>query len=189
MFKTFQLTQDHCLVNMKPGSMFSFRWSEFELQRNIELKEIRDNHELFDVTIACDDDQIGAHKLMLSAGSKFFQQILQKTQSNHPYLYIRGCKLKDMRSVLDFLYFGEVSVDQHDVQQFMSLAKDLLIKGFELSDYVENENVSEVKSQNSEKTMNIRHSKEEQSKKSSPKPIDDYSLGTLLSFIYFMEKQ
>jgi hypothetical protein len=86
--------------------------------------------------------------------------------------YIRGCKLKDMKSVLDFLYFGEVSVEQGDVQQFMSLAKDLQIKGFELSDVVENENVSEVKSENSEKATNIRNGKEEQSKKSSPKPID-----------------
>ena len=44
---------------------FSFRWSEFDLQRNIELKEIRDNSELLDVTLACDDGQIGAHKLIL----------------------------------------------------------------------------------------------------------------------------
>ena len=71
----------------------------------------------------------------------------------------------------------------------MSLTQDLQIKGFELSDYLENVNASDVKNQNSERTIHIRHSKEEQPKESSPKPIDDYFLGILLTFIYLMEKQ
>ena len=50
-----------------------------------------------------------------------------------------------MKSVLDFLYFGEASVEQDDVQQFIGLAQDLQIKGFKFSDYVTN--VSEVKIQ------------------------------------------
>ena len=50
-----------------------------------------------------------------------------------------------MKSVLDFLYFGEASVEQDDVQQFIGLAQDLQIKGFKFSEYVTN--VSEVKIQ------------------------------------------
>ena len=118
---------------------FSFRWSEFDLQRNIELREIRDNRELFDVTLACDDDQIGAHKLILSAGSKFFQKVLKNLHSNNPFLFIRGCKLRDLNSILDFMYFGETTVEQADIQQFVNLAQDLEIKGFDASDVVENE--------------------------------------------------
>ena len=128
-----------CTLLHSMEDQFSFRLSEFDLQRNIELREIRDNRELFDVTLACDDDQIGAHKLILSAGSKFFQKVLKNVHSNNPFLFIRGCKLRDLNSILDFMYFGETTVEQADIQQFVNLAQDLQIKGFDASDVVENE--------------------------------------------------
>ena len=153
---------------MKANGKFSFRWSEFELQRNIELKEIRDSSDLFDVTIACDDDQVGAHKLMLSAGSKFFQKILQKTQSSHPFLYIRGCKVEEMKSILDFLYYGEASVEQGDVQNFMSLAQDLQIKGFEISDYIADDHVYETESQKGKSKIRTQIGEIEEKPSSKP---------------------
>ena len=44
--------------------------------------KLRNDHRLFDVTLATDDGQhIQAHKLILSAGSSFFSDIFLK--SNH----------------------------------------------------------------------------------------------------------
>jgi len=144
------------------SDQFSFRWSEFDLQRNIELKEIRDNRELFDVTLACDDEQIGAHKLILGAGSKFFQKVLRNLHSNNPFLYIRGCKSRDMNSILDFMYFGETTVEQGDIQQFVNLAQDLQIKGFDVSDVVEiEESIAEAEKHNN-KQLEIDNTSEEE---------------------------
>ena len=38
-------------------------------------QDIRDDKDFFDVTLACDDDQIQAHKVILSACSPFFRQV------------------------------------------------------------------------------------------------------------------
>ena len=144
---------------------FSFRWSEFDLQRNIELKEIRDNSDLLDVTLACDDGQIGAHKLILSAGSNFFQKVLKNAISNNPFLFIRGCKLKDLNSILDFMYFGETNVKQGDVQQFVDLAQDLQIKGFDMSELLENGDTAIPAERHNSKNLDIENIPEKKKSK------------------------
>ena len=46
---------------------FCLHWNEFESNISIAFRELRDDKDFFDVTLACDDDQIQAHKVILSA--------------------------------------------------------------------------------------------------------------------------
>ena len=72
--------------------------------------------ELFNVTLACDDDQIQAHIVIISACSSFlvtFSGITDNTWA--PFLYLKGIKWKDLVSILDFMYHGEVSVAQEEL--------------------------------------------------------------------------
>lgn len=50
---------------------------------------------------------------------------------NHPnpMIYLRGVRLSDLESVLDFMYHGEVNVAQSDLNSFLAVAEDLQIKG------------------------------------------------------------
>ena len=43
--------------------------------RDSNLKLLWDSEEFLDVTLACDDDQVQAHKVILSAASPFFRQL------------------------------------------------------------------------------------------------------------------
>jgi len=70
-----------------------------------------------------------AHKVILSACSPFFRNILRRNQHQHPLLYLKGVKYTDLQSVLNFMYHGEVNVAQEDLNSFLAVAEDLRVKG------------------------------------------------------------
>jgi hypothetical protein len=51
---------------------FCLRWNDFENNISSAFRELRDDKDFFDVTLACDDEQLQAHKVILSACSPFF---------------------------------------------------------------------------------------------------------------------
>jgi len=108
---------------------FCLRWNDFESNISLAFRELRDDKDFFDVTIACEDEQINAHKVILSACSPFFRDILRRNPHQHPLLYLKGIKLLDLQSVLNFMYHGEVSVAQEELNTFLAVAEDLKVKG------------------------------------------------------------
>ena len=108
---------------------FCLKWNNFESYVSSAVKDIREEEGLFDVTIACEDEQLQAHKLILSACSTFFKTILFRNKHEHPLLYLKGITAKDMKALLNFMYHGEVNVIQDDLNSFLQVAEDLQIKG------------------------------------------------------------
>lgn len=47
----------------------------------------------------------------------------------HPIVILKDVPYTDMRSLLDFMYRGEVSVDQDRLTAFLKVAESLRIKG------------------------------------------------------------
>jgi len=83
---------------------FCLRWNDFESNISVAFRELREDKDFFDVTLACDDQQIQAHKVILSACSPFFRTILKRNPHAHPLLYLRSVKFSDLQSVLSFMY-------------------------------------------------------------------------------------
>jgi len=108
---------------------FCLRWNDFESNISSAFRELRDDKDFFDVTLACDDEQIQAHKVILSACSPFFRNILRRNPHQHPLLYLKGVKYTDLQSVLNFMYHGEVNVAQEELNSFLAVAEDLRVKG------------------------------------------------------------
>jgi len=108
---------------------FCLRWNDFESNINVAFRELREDKDFFDVTLACDDDQIQAHKVILSACSPFFRTILKRNNHEHPLLYLKGVKYADLTAVLNFMYHGEVNVAQEELNSFLAIAEDLKVKG------------------------------------------------------------
>jgi hypothetical protein len=69
------------------------------------------------------------HVMMNSACSPFFRNILRRNPHTHPLLYLKGVKYTDLQSVLNFMYHGEVSVAQEELNSFLTVAEDLQVKG------------------------------------------------------------
>jgi len=108
---------------------FCLRWNDFEKNISSAFSELRDDQDFFDVTIACDDEQLQAHKIILSACSPLFRNILRRNKHQHPLLYLKGVKYTDFQSVLNFMYHGEANIAQEQLNSFLAVAEDLKIKG------------------------------------------------------------
>lgn len=108
---------------------YCLRWNNH--QHNL-LSVFEDllNHEAFvDVTLACDGRQLKAHKMVLSACSPYFQSMLYNTPDRHPIVFLRDVRYDEMKALLEFMYRGEVSVDQESLSSLLKVAEGLKIKG------------------------------------------------------------
>ena len=108
---------------------FCLRWNDFESNISSSFSELRDDKDFFDVTLACDDEQIQAHKLIISACSPFFRNVLRRNPHQNPLLYLKGVRFTDLQAVLNFMYHGEVNVAQKNLNSFLAVADDLKVKG------------------------------------------------------------
>ena len=108
---------------------FCLCWNDFESNISCAFRELREDKDFFDVTLACDKEQLQAHKVILSACSPFFRTVLRKNPHSHPLLYLKGIKHSDLLSVLNFMYHGEVNMAQADLNSFLSAAGELQVKG------------------------------------------------------------
>ena len=108
---------------------FCLRWTEFESNISVAFRELREEKDFFDVTLVCNEDQIQAHKVILSACSPFFRSILKRNPHAHPLIYLKGVKLNNLQSVLDFMYRGEANVAHEELNSFLAVAEELKVKG------------------------------------------------------------
>jgi len=114
---------------MTSAEKFCLRWNDFESNVSVAFRELREEKDFFDVTLACEDSQVSAHKVILSACSPFFRSVLRKNPHQHPLLYLKGVKYQEMLAVLNFMYQGEVNVAQEELNSFLAVAEDLRVKG------------------------------------------------------------
>ena len=106
------------------------QWYDFKDNVNSAFKKLREDKEFTDVTLACEyGQQMEAHKVILASSSPFFEDILRKNKHPHPLIYLKGFQSQDFVSILDFLYFGEASVFQEDLDSFLAIAEELKLKG------------------------------------------------------------
>ena len=109
---------------------FSLRWNDFQENVSQSFGLLRQEEDLFDVTLVSEDEiQIPAHKLVLSASSSFFKSILRKNAHSHPLLYLGGVNSRKLNFILDYIYHGEVQLYQEELDGFIDAAQKLRIEG------------------------------------------------------------
>ena len=108
---------------------FWLRCNDFESNFSSYISELHNDKDFFDGTLACDYEQIQAHKLIISTCSPFFRNVLRRNPYQNPLLYLKGVRFTDLQAVLNFMYHGEVNVAQEDLNSFLAVAEDLKVKG------------------------------------------------------------
>ena len=106
------------------------QWNDFKENISSAFGDLRQDKELTDVTLACQDgQQVEAHKVVLVASSPFFLNILKRNKHPHPLIYMRGVKPENLMAMVDFFYHGEANVYQENLDSFLALAEELQLKG------------------------------------------------------------
>ena len=106
------------------------QWNDFQDNVQAAFKNLRQDKQFTDVTLACKDgQQVEAHKVILAASSPFFQTLLETNKHPHPLVYMRGLKSEDLVAIVDFLYFGEANIYQENLDSFLAIADEFQLKG------------------------------------------------------------
>ena len=114
---------------MNPTDLVCLKWN-FQENTSTSFRGLRENPNFSDVTLACEDrEEINAHKLILSASSAFFDNLLIRNPHAHPIIYMRGVTSDELTKIVDFIYFGEVNIFQENLTSFLRIAEELKIKG------------------------------------------------------------
>ena len=105
------------------------KWKNFDSNIILSFKEIREDQDFTDITLVGEGNlKITAHKVILASSSRFFKYFLTDNSHPHPLIYMRGITAGTLLAMVEFMYQGEVSVQKEDIDEFLSLAKELDIK-------------------------------------------------------------
>ncbi|KAK9744992.1 CENP-B N-terminal DNA-binding domain [Popillia japonica] len=92
--------------------------------------QLLQNEAFVDVTLACNDLSLKAHKVVLSACSSYFQKLLLENPCKHPTIIMpQDICYADLKFIIEFVYKGEIDVSQAELQSLLKTADQLKIKG------------------------------------------------------------
>lgn len=87
-----------------------------------------------DATIAVEGKFYPVHKLVMSTCSEYFSEIFERTPCKSPVVVLKDVRSQDMDALLDYMYLGEVNVNQNDLASLLKTAECLRIKGLAVPD-------------------------------------------------------
>jgi len=108
---------------------FCLRWNDFQQCIKSTFQDLRDDTDFLDVTVSCDGEQVKAHKVILSACSVTFRNLLKKNPAQHPVIVLWDVNPNDLAAIMDFMYHGEVNVKQENLNSFLAVAERLRVRG------------------------------------------------------------
>ena len=109
---------------------YTLKWNDFEKNVSRTFGLLRSEEEFFDVSLVSDDQKtMSAHKLVLSASSPYFKNVLTGNKHSHPILCLMGVDSENLKTLLDFIYTGEVKVYEENLEKFLSISERLQLEG------------------------------------------------------------
>ncbi|XP_058977528.1 broad-complex core protein isoforms 1/2/3/4/5 isoform X3 [Musca domestica] len=108
---------------------FCLRWNNYQSSITSAFENLRDDEDFVDVTLACEGRSIKAHRVVLSACSPYFRDLLKSTPCKHPVILLQDVNFNDLHSLVEFIYHGEVNVHQKSLQSFLKTAEVLRVSG------------------------------------------------------------
>ena len=122
---------------METTGKLSIQCDHFEDHIKTAFSKLRENEDYVDVTLACAEDQVQAHKVIVASFSPILAGILKRQKSNHPVIYLKGIKSVDLINVVNFMYEGQVNLAASNLDSFFDVANELQVEGLFHRDEVE----------------------------------------------------
>ncbi|XP_067641817.1 modifier of mdg4 isoform X2 [Eurosta solidaginis] len=114
---------------MATTQQYSLRWNNYFRHLTYALDNHRTNDDFVDVSLCCDGRKLKAHKVVLSSCSSYFKEIFRENPHPHPVIIFKFIKFEDLTSIIEFMYQGEVNVQQEALQSFLQTAELLSVQG------------------------------------------------------------
>ncbi|XP_037078452.1 broad-complex core protein isoforms 1/2/3/4/5-like, partial [Pollicipes pollicipes] len=111
------------------GQRFCLKWNDFRNSVTAVFEDLRQDEELVDITLCCEGKKVKAHRMMLSACSPYFRELLKENPCQHPVFFLKDTTFIDLKAVIQFVYNGEVNVTQGQLSSFLKTAEMLQVRG------------------------------------------------------------
>ncbi|XP_075237466.1 broad-complex core protein [Lycorma delicatula] len=108
---------------------FCLRWNNYQSSITSAFENLRDDEDFVDVTLACEGKSLKAHRVVLSACSPYFRELLKSTPCKHPVIVLQDVVYEDLHALVEFIYHGEVNVHQQSLSSFLKTAEVLRVSG------------------------------------------------------------
>ena len=109
---------------------FNLKWNDFQSNISKTFSALRSEEDFFDVTLVSEDQkQVSAHKVVLSACSQYFSNVLRQNRHSNPLLCLDGVSSTELQFVLDYIYHGEVQIYQDNLDRFLAVAERFKLEG------------------------------------------------------------
>ncbi|CRK95732.1 CLUMA_CG009189, isoform A [Clunio marinus] len=115
--------------NKNNSQQFCLRWNNYQTNLTCVFDQLLQSESFVDVTLACDGNQIKAHKIVLSACSPYFQSLFFDNPCQHPIIIMRDVKWPELKAIVEFMYKGEINVNQDQISPLLAIAEMLQIRG------------------------------------------------------------
>lgn len=108
---------------------YCLRWNNYTSNLTNVFDQLLHTESFVDVTLACDGKSIKAHKMVLSACSPYFQSLFFENPCQHPIVILRDVKWTELKSVVEFMYKGEINLAHDEIGPLLNVAEMLKIRG------------------------------------------------------------
>ncbi|XP_068915135.1 broad-complex core protein isoforms 1/2/3/4/5 isoform X5 [Tenebrio molitor] len=125
---------------------FCLRWNNYQSSITSAFENLRDDEDFVDVTLACDGKSLKAHRVVLSACSPYFRELLKSTPCKHPVIVLQDVAWTDLHALVEFIYHGEVNVHQRSLSSFLKTAEVLRVSGLTQQHGDDREQLAQVQS-------------------------------------------
>ncbi|XP_059616235.1 broad-complex core protein isoforms 1/2/3/4/5 isoform X3 [Phlebotomus argentipes] len=123
---------------------FCLRWNNYQSSITSAFENLRDDEDFVDVTLACDGRSLKAHRVVLSACSPYFRELLKSTPCKHPVIVLQDVAFTDLHALVEFIYHGEVNVHQRSLSSFLKTAEVLRVSGLTQKQAEETHSLAQV---------------------------------------------
>ena len=115
------------------STKFCLKWNNFSKNVTSSFKSLLDNGEFVDISLSAEGKTLKAHKVVLSASSEYFRDLLTDIAAwQHPVIIVKDVPYADLKGIVEFIYHGEVSVDQQELRSFLKTAQSLKVRNLSL---------------------------------------------------------
>ena len=116
---------------MNPGD-YNLKWNSHNSETCQAFSSLRNDGVHVDTVLSSGLKNLKVHKLVLCAGSKYFERMFQL--NNHfssptTVFHFHGIPFNLLEWIIDYIYTGEVILPQESLMDFLALAESLEVKG------------------------------------------------------------
>ena len=131
---------------------FNITWGDQQNSLRSTIASLKENKDLCDITLVGEDaSTFGAHKIILSSASIFFQSLVINTEqynNSNSVIFMTGFKENQLRYLMSFIYEGEAIISHDSLEEFLDLTRSLNLQGLIAGNLI---NYNEISYENDKK--------------------------------------